>query len=159
MTIKSSFIGGIISLLLAFIAQIPILPQNNLYLYFEIFTLNDVRFYYWGYLTEAGGFTPILAPFPENIMGFFIWMGILYIGISSIMASTSKANIYNSLILFKINLILLTGITSILSLILILVLFQNILLIFTTAGLGYWLLWIILISNVLGYRTTKKKEQ
>lgn len=159
MTIKSSFFGGIIALLLAFIAQIPILPQNNIIITFELFTLNNARFYFWGYLTQNEAFTPILAHFPENLIGIFFWISIFYIGISSMMGSTSRADNYNSLILFKINIILLVGIISIFGIILIFVLFQNILSIFMTAGLGFWLLFLILISNILGLKSVKKKEQ
>ncbi|MGV9141441.1 MAG: hypothetical protein ACOC1X_00725 [Promethearchaeota archaeon] len=159
MTIKSSFFGGIIALLLAFIAQIPILPQNNIILSFELFTLNNARFYFWGYLTQNEAFTPILAQFPENFIGIFIWISIFYVGISSMMGSTSRADNYNSMILFKINIILLVGIISIFGIILIFVLFQNILSIFITAGLGFWVLFLILISDILGLKSVKKKEQ
>ena len=77
---KSRFFGilsGIISLFLAFLSKLTIPLTADLEINFNLFSLNDVEFYYWGYLlNENTASTSILNPFPENLIAIFIWISI-----------------------------------------------------------------------------------
>lgn len=157
MTLKSGISAGIIAFIITFIAEIPIYPPENWVISFELFSLNKTNFYYWGYKTnEQRVFTPFLGSFPESLIYVCIWSFIFIIGLNSIMASTSKANLSNSLKLFKLNILLLLLILSIFSWIEIILILEDLGSFFDIIGLGYYLTIIVLILNIIAVKKVKK---
>ena len=104
---KSGIFGGIIALLLTFLQNIPIYPPMDLEIVFYLFTLNGFEYYFWGYLEGENLTVSFLTQsFPEKLISFCVWGSIFFIGISSIMASTTKANKSNSVKLYGINILI-----------------------------------------------------
>ena len=158
MVIKTGIFGGITALILAFIAEIPIYPPNDLVLSFKIFSFDDTDFYFWGYLiNNAAAFTSTLGFIPESLISVSIWLIIFLIGLNSIFASTKKAKFDNSLKLFKINILLSVLFLTIYGIIIFFLIIADINSIFNVIGFGYYFIILVLILNVLALRTLKKK--
>jgi len=158
---KTGIIAGIIALMLAFIYKFPLFPPEGLELYFTIFTHQGVEYYFWGYINRAGqASSSIILQSPENLVALAVWLIIFTIGLISIMASTTKAKITNSLKLYRINLVFIILLLFIYAwniLILNLNNFPSIFYpIFEILGLGYYLLIVILILNILALKKLKK---
>ena len=158
MAIKSGIFAGILALILAFIAEIPIYPPENLILSFKIFAFENIDFYFWGYILNGGTIiTTLIGTIPESFISLCIWLMIFLVGVSSIMASTKKAKFNNSLKLFKINILLSSLILIIFGIIIFFLVLVNIALFFNVIGFGYYFTLIILILNLFALRSLKKK--
>lgn len=156
---KTGIIAGILALILAFISEIPIFPPENLFIDLYIFLIDNVRHYYWGYVFKNKGYTLIKLPSPENLVALSIWILILLIGINSIMASTTKANILKSAKLYKVNIILSLAFLFIFGFIAVLIIYPDIMEILYILGYGYYLTVLILILNIIALKKiTKKKD-
>ncbi|MEE9379347.1 MAG: hypothetical protein V3V33_15085 [Candidatus Lokiarchaeia archaeon] len=157
MAIKSGIFAGILALILAFIAEIPIYPPENLIMSFKIFSSENIDFYFWGYILNGGTtVTTLIGLIPESFISLCIWLMIFFIGVSSIMASTKKAKFSNSLKLFKINILLSSLILIIFGVIILFLVLVNITFFFNVVGFGYYLTIIILILNIFALKSLKK---
>jgi len=157
MAIKSGIFAGILALVLAFIAEIPIYPPENLIMSFKIFASENIDFYFWGYILNGGTIvTTLIGLIPESFISLCIWLMIFFIGISSIMASTMKAKFNNSLKLFKINILLSSLILIIFGIIIFFLVLVNIASFLNVVGFGYYFTIIILISNIFALKSLKK---
>jgi hypothetical protein len=158
MVIKSGVFAGIFALILAFIAEIPIYPPNDLIISLKIFSFNDTDFYYWGYILNNGmAFTSTLGFVPESLISVSIWLILILIGLNSIFASTKKALINNSLKLFKINILLTVLFLTVFGIIIFFLILTDISSGLNVIGVGYYFIILILILNILALRTLKKK--
>lgn len=158
MTIKSGIFAGILSLLLAFIAKIPLYPPENWALTFRIFSLDNLEFYFWGYLVDGNiAFTSVVGVIPEAIISVCVWLMICYIGLSSIFASTNEAKATNSIKLFQINILLLSIILLVFGIIIFFILLENFALFFNVIGFGYYFIIIVLILNIIALKNLKKE--
>ncbi|MFX0001269.1 MAG: hypothetical protein ACFE9Q_12035 [Candidatus Hodarchaeota archaeon] len=156
-TIKIGIIAGIFALLLAFIAKIPIYPPENLVLSFNIFTIDNLEYFFWGYLVNGTtAYTAVGGSISEVIISTSIWLMIFYIGLSSIFASTNKAKLHNSIKLFKINILLLSIILLIFGIIIFFILLVDFALFLYVIGFGYYFIIIILILNVTSLKILKQ---
>jgi hypothetical protein len=156
---KTGILGGILALLIAFIANIPIYPPANIEINFLIFTNNNTAYYIWGYVSNnLLSFSPLTAQFPENLIGIFIWGLMVFLGLSSIMASVKKANFENSMKLYWLNILCSIFVSVVYTIIIILTIWENLILFFYTAGIGYYLLIIILGLNIIALHYLKKSE-
>ncbi len=157
MALKSGIFAGIIAFIIAFIAEFPIYPPENWVINFKLFSLHKTNFYYWGYTTNGHGvFTPLLGSIPECLISVCFWSFIFIIGLNSIMASTSKANLNNSLKLFKLNILLLILILIIFSWIAVTLILEDFSSFFDIIGLGYYLTISVLILNIIAVKKVKK---
>ena len=157
MAIKSGIFAGILALVLAFIAEIPIYPPENLIMSFKIFASENIDFYFWGYILNGGTIvTTLIGLIPESFISLCIWLMIFFIGISSIMASTMKAKFNNSLKLFKINILLSSLILIIFGIIIFFLVLVNIASFLNVVGFGYYFTIIILILNIFALKSLKK---
>ena len=157
MAIKSGIFAGILALVLAFIAEIPIYPPENLIMSFKIFASENIDFYFWGYILNGGTIvTTLIGLIPESFISLCIWLMIFFIGISSIMASTMKAKFKNSLKLFKINILLSSLILIIFGIIIFFLVLVNIASFLNVVGFGYYFTIIILILNIFALKSLKK---
>ena len=156
MAIKSGITAGVFALLLAFIAVIPIYPPNNWVLSFKIFSFENTDFYFWGYVINGSqAVTTTLGFLPESLISVSLWLIILLIGVSSIMASTKKAKFNNSLKLFKINILMSVLFLTLFSLIIFFVALNDLSLILNVIGFGYYFIIVIFILNILALKTLK----
>ena len=159
MIIKKGIIAGIIALMVAFIAEIPIFPPNNLVLNLKIFSFESTDFYIWGYITYSGSaFTSTIGFIPESLISITVWLMLIMIGLNSIMASTKKAKFNNSLKLFKINILISVLFLTIYSLVIFFLVFDNFTIILNVIGFGYYFIILILILNILALKRLKKKN-
>ena len=157
MAINSGIFAGIFALILAFIAELPIYPPENLIMSFKIFASENIDFYFWGYILNGGTIvTTLIGLIPESFISLCIWLMIFFIGISSIMASTMKAKFKNSLKLFKINILLSSLILIIFGIIIFFLVLVNIASFLNVVGFGYYFTIIILISNIFALKSLKK---
>lgn len=157
----SGYIAGVLTLLVAFIYKIPIFPEENFFIDLKIFTIYNVDYYIWGYFSSnISFFSPITQRFPENIIALSIWIIIFLIGLISIMASTKDAKYGHSLKLYRINLILIILILSIYGIIALLLHSGNFFRLFypflEVLGLGYYLLILSFILNIIALKKLKK---
>ncbi|NVM34659.1 MAG: hypothetical protein HWN81_03625 [Candidatus Lokiarchaeota archaeon] len=158
MAIKSGIIAGIIALILTFIAEIPIYPPEDLILRFKIFASENIDFYFWGYIIDGGVIiTTLIGSIPESFISLCLWFIIFFIGVSSIMASTRKAKLNNSLKLFKINILLSSIILIIYGLIIFFIILVNIASFLNVVGFGYYFTIIILILNIIALKKLNKE--
>ena len=158
MTLKSGILAGILALLLAFIAEIPLYPPENWALNFKIFSINNLEFYFWGYIIDGNiAFTSVGGTLSEVIISACIWFMIFYIGISSIFASSKEAKQYNSIKLFQINILLLSITLLIFGIIIFFIVLENLALFLTIIGFGYYFVIIILVLNILALKNLRKK--
>jgi len=156
---KTGVLAGILALLIAFITKIPIYPPLDLEINFMMMVNSNTEYYIWGYVVnEIISSSAINLQFPENIIGILLWSLVIFIGISSIMASTRKAKFKNSLTLYSLNILFCIFIISIYSIIIILTTWNAIIQFFYAAGLGYYLLIIILILNIIALKFLKKSN-
>ena len=158
MAIKKGIIAGVIALILAFIAEIPIFPPNNLVLNLKIFSFESTDFYIWGYITNRFAFTSIIGFIPESFISIAIWLILILIGLNSIMASTKKAKFNNSLKLFKINILLSVLFLTIFSLVIFFLILDDFTPILNVIGFGYYFIILILILNIFALKSLKKEN-
>ncbi|MFX1570775.1 MAG: hypothetical protein ACFFCV_20750 [Promethearchaeota archaeon] len=157
MTIKSGIVAGIFTLILSFVAKIPIYPPENLELSFSIFILNNLECYSWGYLINGNmAYTAVGGNISEVIISAGIWIMFFYIGICSIFASTNKVKLSNSIKLFQINILLLSIILLIFGIIIFFILLMNFALFLYVVGFGYYFTIMILLLNIIALKTLKK---
>jgi len=153
---KSGIIAGIISLVLAIISKIPIFPPENWELDFNIFSINNVKIYFWGYSVNNNGFSLVNLHPPENIIAVILFLIIILIGLNSIMASFTKSNIIHSLKLYRVNIILIIFLLVIFGINIIILSLPNFVTFFSVVGLGYYLTILILILNFITIKSLKK---
>lgn len=158
MVIKTGIFAGFISLILAFIAEIPIFPPNNLVLNLKIFSFESTDFYFWGYITDGFAFTSTIGFIPESLISIVIWLILLLIGLNSIMASTKKAKFNNSLKLFKINILFSVLFLTIFSLVIFFLILDDFTSTLNVIGFGYYSIILILILNIFALKTLKKGD-
>ena len=159
MTRKSGVFAGIIMLIITFIYKIPTFIFENLVIEFKLLSYDNLDYLFWGYATKSSGFTPITLSYPESYVALLIWLMAVFIGLISIMASTTKATVANSLVLYRINIALIILLLSIYGTLAIFLNLQNILAVFfpffEVLGLGYYLLILVLILNILALKKLK----
>ncbi|MHA1294409.1 MAG: hypothetical protein ACTSQJ_17335 [Promethearchaeota archaeon] len=159
MTRRLGILAGIIALLLAFIFEIPIFPPQNIVLNFNIITIDNVYYFYWGYVINGTqAFTSITLKSPENLVPLSLWLIIIIIGINSIIASTNNTNIVTSLKLYKTNIIFTIMLLTIFGIIAASVCYQNIFSLIYLLGLGYYLTLFILFCNIISLKSLKIEE-
>lgn len=157
MVIKSGIFAGILALILTFIAEIPIYPPEDLILSFKLFASENIDFYFWGYKIDNGVIiTTLIGSIPESFISLCLWLIIFLIGVSSIMASTKKAKLNNSLKLFKINILLSSLILIVFGLIIFFIILVNITSFLNVVGFGYYFIIIILILNIIALKKLNK---
>lgn len=156
---KTGIFGGFIALLLAFVYEIPLYPPENWALNLRIFRLDNIDYYFWGYVYRNQAHTSITARPWENLVALSLWIIILLIGLILIMASTTKAKPTNSLKLCKVSIVLVILLLFIYTSIIVLTglstigqLFLNVL------GLGYYLMILILILNIIALKKISKEN-
>ncbi|MFO7795814.1 MAG: hypothetical protein ACQERB_13370 [Promethearchaeati archaeon] len=156
---KTGILAGVLALLIAFISKIPIYPPIDLEINFMMMVKSNTEYYIWGYVVnEIISSSTINLQFPENIIGIFLWSMVIFIGISSIMASIKKAKFKNSLTLYNLNVLFCILIITIYSIIILTITWNAIIEFFYTAALGYYLFIIILILNIIALRFLKKSN-
>ena len=157
MAIKSGIFAGILALIITFIAEIPIYLPEDLILSFKLFASENIDFYFWGYIIDGGTIiTTLIGSILESFISLCLWLIIFFIGVSSIMASTKKAKLNNSLKLFKINILLSSLILIIFGIIIFFLVLVNIASFFNVVGFGYYFVIIILILNIFALKSLKK---
>ncbi|MHA2008334.1 MAG: hypothetical protein ACXABO_04175 [Promethearchaeota archaeon] len=155
---KSGIFAGVIALTLALLYQIPIYPPNYWAIDFKIFSIQNINFYFWGYVINGTtAFTQFIGQIPESLISILIWLMIFFVGLSSIMASTKKSNKTNSLRLFRINTLFLVLILSIYGAVIIFLLLNDLSIILDVIGLGYYLTILILVLNLVSLKQLKKE--
>lgn len=154
----AGIVGGIISLILAFIYEIPLSVELNLALNFKIYSMQGTDFYFWGFISGTRSFTHITRDFPENIPAFLIWVTIFSIGVSMIMASTKNAIPENSLRLYLMTIFLIIVILIFYGIGICISIVQEFKPISDTIGLGYYLTFGILILDIIAYKMLKNKS-
>ncbi len=156
MSRKSGIFGGIIALLLALMYELPLYPPMNISLNFKLFTYENMNFFFWGVLNnhkEASTF--VTSKPPENFIAIMLWATIFIIGVSSIMASTTRAKVVNSIKLYQINIVLLAMLLFIYGTTVLFLYSKNLAIIFTEVfGIGYYLLFLVLILNIIALKKT-----
>lgn len=152
----SGIIAGVISVILAIISKIPIFPPENWELDFKIFSVDNVKIYFWGYTVNDNGFSSVNLQPPENIIAVILFLIIILIGLNSIMASFTKSNVNHSLKLYRVNIILTIFILVIFGINIIILSIPNFVNFFSIIGLGYYLTILILILNFITIKSLKK---
>lgn len=154
----SGIVAGVIALILALLYQIPIYPPNYWALDFKIFSSENTYFYFWGYVIDGKiASTSLIGQIPESLTSILIWLMIFFVGLSSILASSKKSKKVNSLRIFRINILFLTLILSIFGMIIIVLLIEDLSLILNIIGLGYYLIILILVLNIVSLKQLKKE--
>jgi hypothetical protein len=157
---KSGIFAGIIMLFITFIYKIPTFFIENVQIHFTIFSNANIDYCLWGYASTNTGFTSIIISYPESYVALLVFLIALFIGIISIMASTTKAKILHSLILYRLNMILILLLLFLFGLIAIFLNLNNIVAVFfpffEVLGLGYYLLILVLILNIVAMKKLKK---
>jgi hypothetical protein len=154
---KSGIIGGIIGFVLALIAEIPI--YQNIVISLKIYSFNSTEFYIWGIvLNNGGGFGLLTLIFPENIIALTFWLILIFVSFNSIFASPKKSNPSNSLKLYNLNTLLTSILLIVYAIQIITTNFSNIGATFFNIGIGYYLLALILVLNMISKNTLKKGE-
>ncbi len=158
MSRKSGIFGGIIALLLALIYKSPLYPPMNFYLSFNLFTLGQNEYFFWGVIFDQKEvYYFVSSKPPENFISLTIWAIILIIGLNSIMASTTKAKTVNSIKLYQLNIVLTLMLLFIYGTIVIYLYSTNFGIIFTEVlGLGYYFLCLVLGLNIIALKKVLK---
>ena len=154
---KSGFIAGILGLFVLVISEIPIYPP--LVLKFYIYSYNEISFYVWGYVlnsTEAYSFLSV--PFPENLISLLSWLILCYLTITCILASTKSSNLSSSIKIYSLNVILIIILLILYAIQFVFVFITEFIGLFLNIGVGYYLMVIILILNLVAKKSLKKKE-
>jgi len=160
MTRFTGFIAGILTFLITFIYKIPI-PVLSAYT-FKIISLNEVDYTFWGQIHQNTGevINYLTLQIPENLVALSIFLIMILIGTISIMTSTTKAKVTNSLKLYRINILLIVLILFIYGWNIAILYPNSIWALFiplaAPVGLNYHMLWIILILNLLALRKLNK---
>ncbi len=157
---KIGYISSILAFLIALISIIPISPENNLKISFSIFSIDNSEYYIWGSI-ENGIFSlnSMNLNFPENIMAIFLWILIVFIGISSIITSLSNTKSNNIYKLYALNILISAFLITVYTIIVFTLLdWNDFLFIFSIFGLGYYLILIILLLNILSLHFFKKSD-
>ena len=157
---KLEIFAGILTFFITFIYKFTI-PFINYTISITIFTFNEVDYCFWGQkATGNEAITSITLQPPENIVALVIFLIIILIGLISIMASTNKSIVKNSLKLYRINILLIILILFIYGWNIVLVNLDNLIGVFipflSVLGLGYYILILILILNILAFKKLKK---
>lgn len=159
MTRKTGTLGGIIAFILAFIAEIPIIPEANLVLNLRVLVINQVEIYFWGFInmnqTVSSG---IIAGAPESYVAIGIWMIILLVGMNSVMASTTKAVNAHSKKLYNVNILFLSFLLILFGSLAILANLSDLINTLFSFGLGFYLTILILILNILAKKKLEASE-
>jgi hypothetical protein len=157
---KSGITAGIIMLIITFIYKIPIFVIENFEISFKLFSNGNIDYCLWGYAAGNSGFTSISTSYPESYAALFIFLTAFFIGLISIMASTTKAKVVHSLVLYRLNIALIILLLVIFGYLTTLLNINNILGIFfpivEVLGLGYYLLILVLILNIIALKKLKK---
>ena len=154
---KSGIIGGIIGFVLALIAEIPI--YQNFVISLKIYSYNSTGFYIWGIvLSNDEGFGLLSLNFPENLIALTFWVILIFISLSSIFASPKKSIPNNSLKLYNLNILFTAILLIIYGIQIIITNLSNIGAIFFNIGIGYYLLALILVLNMIVKSKLKKGE-
>jgi hypothetical protein len=125
---------------------------------FNIFAIDNLEFFSWGYLVNGSiPYTAIGGSLLEVIISSCVWIIVFYIGISSIFASTSKANIQNSIKLFQINILLLSILLFVFGIIIFLILLENFTLFLNVIGFGYYFIIMILMLDLTALKILKQE--
>ena len=157
---KSGIIAGIIMLIITFIYKIPTFFIENLEIHFTLFSYDHLDYCLWGYASTNSGYTSIVISYPESYVALLMLLIALFIGLISIMASTKKAKILNSLVLYRLNIVLILFLLSSYGTLAIFLYSSDILALFIPFlegfGLGYYLLILVLILNIIAMKKLKK---
>lgn len=154
---KTGFTAGFLSVIIAFIAGVPFSLSNetvNSIFNFSILIINNVEYFSWGYISNDIGYTSLGFSSIENFIAISIWLLFFLTGLFGIMASSPKSNPKHSKKLYKFNILFILLILFIYTLDYIFVIFNSL----STAffGFGYYLLYIILVLNIISIKILKK---
>ena len=126
---------------------------------FTYYKYNTKNYYIWGVVLSNGeGFGIASLNYPENLLTLVFWLILVFISISSIFASLKKSNPNNSLKLYNLNILFSSILIIVYAIQLIVTNLSNLMVIFMNIGIGYYLLLIILILNMMAKSTLKKVE-
>lgn len=154
---KSGIVGGIIGFMLAIIAEIPI--YQNIVISFNIYKFNSIYYYIWGVVLPSGkGYSITSLNFPENLITLNFWLILIFISVSSIFASAKKSKPNNSLKLYNLNILFSSILIIVYAIQLIVTNLSNLMIIFLNIGIGYYLLLLFLILNLMAKSKLKKLE-
>ena len=160
---KSGIFAGIIMLIITFIYKIPTFFIPNVDIHFTMFTYDYIDYCLWGYGSFNSGYSSIILSYPESYATILIFLIAVFIGVISIMASTSKANILHSLVLYRLNIILIVLLLMIYGILAIFLNLNDIISVlipnFGVLGLGYYLLILVLILNIIAMKKLKNLIQ
>ncbi len=153
---KAGFIGGLLSIILAFVVEFPFSFSNettNSILRFSILIIDDVEYFSWGYISNNIGFTSLSFNSIENYIALSIWFLIFLPGLFGIMGSSPKSIPEHSKKIFKLNVLFI-------SIVLLIYTFDYIFMVIPSSipgffGFGYYLLYLILILNIIGVKIRK----
>lgn len=154
---KTGFAAGFLSITIAFIAGIPFSFTNetaNSILNFSILIINNVEYFSWGYISNNVGYTSLGFNSIENLITILIWLLFFLPGLFGIMASSPKSIPEHSKKLYKLNILFISLILFIYTLDYIFSLFSSLSSAFF--GFGYYLLYIILVLNIISIKILKK---
>ncbi|MBD3256000.1 MAG: hypothetical protein GF383_12970 [Candidatus Lokiarchaeota archaeon] len=150
-------IGGILALLLAFAAEIPLSLDNSFIIDFYFFRAFRIRFYCWGYISNGIGYTHITVGFPTNLYAIAIWLFVFLTGIILIMASLPDSDPSNSFKLYILSMIMSALVLIFYGYLIFRAFVQDRGASLATIGVGYYLLIIILGLNILTFLHLKKE--
>ncbi|MBN1215206.1 MAG: hypothetical protein JXA99_07150 [Candidatus Lokiarchaeota archaeon] len=157
---KIGYISSILAFLIALISIIPISPENNLKISFNIFSIDNSEYYIWGTIENGiSSLNSMNMNFPENLMAIFLWILIIFIGISSIITALSNTKSNNIFKLYSLNILISTFLITVYTIIVFTLLdWNDFLFIFSILGLGYYLILVILLLNILSLHFFKKSD-
>ena len=156
----TGIIAGFLTFLITFFYKVPIPILTSMPIY--VFSFNEVDFTFWGQIHQNTGevINYLTLQIPENLLALAIFLIMILIGTISIMASTTKAKVTNSLKLYRINILLIVLILFIYGWNIAILYPNSIWALFiplaAPVGLGYHILLIILILNILALRKLNK---
>jgi len=154
---KTGFIGGLLSMILAFVVEFPFSFSNgtaNSIFRFSILFIDNVEYFSWGYISNNIGFTSLSFNSIENYISLSIWLLIFLPGLFGLMASSPKSIPKHSKKLFKLNILFI-------SINLLIYTIDYIFMVIPGSipgffGFGYYLLYLILILNIIAIKIMKK---
>ena len=156
---KLGFVAGILSLIVLLISEIPIFPPQNIVLKFYIYSYDEIAFYLWGYvLNNSEAYSFLSSSFPESLISLLTWLIFCFLTISNILASTKNSNLSNSIKIYSLNLILIIIVLVIYTLQFVFLYLTAFGLLLSNIGIGYYLMVIILILEIIAKKNLKKKE-
>lgn len=154
---KTGFIGGLLSMILAFVVEFSFSFSNgtaNSIFRFSILVIDNVEYFSWGYISNNIGFTSLSFNSIENYIALSIWLLIFLPGLFGLMASSPKSIPKHSKKLFKLNILFI-------SINLLIYTIDYIFMVIPGSipgffGFGYYLLYLILILNIIAIKIMKK---